>query len=137
MNTKLTMTLLIIIGLISFISAHHENRIAQERNYISSIKYLGNYPKDKYGSWTKGLQGVGNNNDYWFFTQKRTIWKMPKNIEFEHTKNLKPTVKNGVLRKNMPPILQQRGYNHFGDLDEKIVSFLFQLKSKTIILLKL
>ncbi|ALF51796.1 hypothetical protein ACX27_01340 [Nostoc piscinale CENA21] len=84
-----------------------------------SISYLGNYPSDKWGSWTERLQGVGNNHDSWFFTQKEVLWKVPLSINLDNSKNMWPGRSGfpGVLRVEMPEVLKREGFDHFGDLD--------------------
>lgn len=103
---------LAFIMVISIMTFHVDGR------GLSSISYLGNYPSDKWGSWTERLQGVGNNQDSWFFTQMGVLWKVPLSINLNNTKKMSPGRSfPGVLRVGMPEELKRLGFNHFGDLD--------------------
>lgn len=119
------MKLTIFIFLLISLSILSDNKITtkihspKKSKIISNIEYLGNYPTNKYGSWTNELQGVGNDDKNWFFTQKKAIWKMPKEIDFEQNKYIQPEPENGVFRMQIPEVLSENGYNHFGDLDVK------------------
>ncbi len=77
------------------------------------IHYLGNYPSDKGGEWTSKLQGIANDDEAWFLTQLDTIWRVPLDVDFAHTKKMPAR----VTHLKMPEELKKAGYDHFGDPD--------------------
>lgn len=115
MNSISSIILLILFSILPL--STNQSSINKRYNEVLDVRYIGNYPTNKYGNWINGLQGVGNDDNFWFFTQKKMIWKMPKGIKFEQSNNLQP--QNGILKKQMPKTLAEKGYDHFGDLDVK------------------
>lgn len=87
-------------------------------NRLQGIRYLGNYPSDKWGNWTERLQGVGHDRNNWLFTQKTMLWKIPLRQNLRHTRDLDTSGSfPGVAKVEMPRRLSNLGYDHFGDLD--------------------
>jgi len=86
--------------------------IKKEVNELT-IKYRGNYPSDKGDIWTEECQGISNNDNNWFITQNKTLWKVP------FSKDLRKsfTTGDGTLKVGIPKQLKDLGYNHFGDCD--------------------
>lgn len=78
------------------------------------IDYLGNFPKERQSGWSEKLQGVANNENYWFFTQVNRLWKFPVSHDL-NDKVTAPNPSKGILMSRIPSALQ--GYDHFGDLD--------------------
>jgi hypothetical protein len=86
---------------------------------IKEIKYLGNYPSNKKGSWTHRLQGIAHSGSDWLFTQKQVLWKVPVHFDLRKTKKLSTNQNKwpGVRKVGMPQVLKNKKYDHFGDLD--------------------
>jgi len=83
---------------------------------IKSIHYRGEFPSSRENGWSEELQGVANDHEHWFFTQKGRLWKFP----IAHDLNIgvtKADPSKGILSVPIPKALQDQGYNHFGDLD--------------------
>ena len=40
-------------------------------------EYICNYPSDREPGWSEELNGVSHDDDFWYFTQKKVIWKFP------------------------------------------------------------
>ena len=78
--------------------------------------YMGNYPGNRENGWSNELQGVTHDSDNWFFTQDDRLWKFPITHPLQ---NMVTTAdpSRGILKKNIPPLLENEGYDHFGDLD--------------------
>lgn len=83
---------------------------------IKSIHYRGNFPKHRNNGWGKGLQGVANDHQHWFFTQKGKLWKFPISHDL-NTKVTKAIPSKGIGVVPIPKVLRAGLYNHFGDLD--------------------
>ncbi|MBN1636569.1 MAG: hypothetical protein JW920_08650 [Deltaproteobacteria bacterium] len=84
--------------------------------YSRTYSYMGNYPGDRENGWSDNLQGVTQDSDNWFFTQKERLWKFP----ITHHLGEKVTTADltrGILKKSIPSLLKSEGYDHFGDLD--------------------
>ena len=91
-------------------------------------KYLGQHPKDRQNGWSDGLQGVAHDQNNWFFTQKKRLWKFPINHDLNKKIDLYyPSMPNTHIRKEkplpagvktitIPESLKRGGYDHFGDL---------------------
>ena len=89
-------------------------------HYIKTIsqvdaRYLGNYPSDRQNGWSDNLQGVGHDQNNWFFTQKKRLWKFPLTHDLNKYVSL-DKLPSGVQSVKIPSILSNQGYNHFGDL---------------------
>ncbi len=86
---------------------------------IREIKYLGNYPSNKKASWTHRLQGIAHSGSNWLFTQNKVLWKVPVDFDLQKTKNLSSNQNKwpGVRKVDMPRVLKNKKYDHFGDLD--------------------
>lgn len=93
------------------------------------VTYLGNYPDDEF-AWSELQNGVTHDEDNWYFTQERRLWKIPVGWDLRRnldTDDLPP----GVHFRGVPASLLKvfdedgiYGYNHFGDL-EYVDGFLF------------
>ena len=87
---------------------------AQNRDHdIERMEYLGTYPKHRNNGWSHELQGVANDQDNWFFTQKGALWKFP--ISHDLSDKIGHKAGPGILRVKIPASLSD--YDHFGDLD--------------------
>jgi hypothetical protein len=78
------------------------------------FNYLGNYPRDRENGWSDEIQGVTHDNDNWFFTQTKTLWKFPVSHDL-HKKVTKSDLSKGIIKKGIPQSLSSAGYNHYGD----------------------
>lgn len=110
-----TVTLLVGINVVIACACAHVAYATE----IKDIKYLGNYPKNKKATWTHRLQGIAHSDTDWLLTQKKTLWKVPVDINLQKTKKLN-SGKNklpGVRKVKMPQVLKNKKYDHFGDLD--------------------
>ena len=76
--------------------------------------FLGNYPKDRQLSWSDECQGVTNDGKNWFFTQKGSLWKLPKHLDLNQ--NISEDTR-GVKKVGIPEHLKSLGYDHFGDIE--------------------
>lgn len=94
-----------------------------------SINYRDNYPRGYQDLWTYNFQGISNNENFWFFTQRDVLWK----ITSRH--DLKTPVSEFYIPGGGPIAgsnetdtylyktiddyneLKNNGYNNFGDPD--------------------
>jgi hypothetical protein len=76
--------------------------------------YLGQHPTDRDNGWSEGLQGVGHDQNNWFFTQQTRLWKFP--LGFDLNRKISGALPTGVKMVSVPAELKAKGYNHFGDL---------------------
>ena len=93
-----------------------------------AAKYLGQHPSDRQNGWSDGLQGVGHDQNNWFFTQKNLLWKFPVTHDLNKSVNLyypstfptsvqkKLPLPAGVKTIALPEPLKRGGYDYFGDL---------------------
>lgn len=79
------------------------------------FKQLKGYPVDREQGWSDQLQGVTNDDEHWFISQRWKIWKIPFVVDL-----------NSQIESDDPfrrihsvslSALELPGYNHFGDLD--------------------
>ncbi len=82
---------------------------------LLNAKYLGNYPNDRQNGWSDKIQGVGHDDNNWFFTQKERLWKFPISHDLNKYVELS-NLPSGVMSVKIPKELSNQGYNHFGDL---------------------
>ena len=78
-------------------------------------KYIGQYPSDRSNGWSHNLQGIGHDDNNWFFTQAHRLWKFPVTHDLNKGVNLNNLPK-GVRTVPIPIDLRKKGYDHFGDL---------------------
>jgi hypothetical protein len=64
-------------------------------------------------SWSDDIQGVDHDDNNWFFTSTRLIWKIPVSLDLRTVAVQSP----GVLRQAIGEYPQLLGYNHLGDPD--------------------
>lgn len=70
--------------------------------------YIGNYPKDRENGWGDKLNGVCHDENNWYFTQEKYIWKFPV------THDLKKSCKKEDAARG---IYKYRYGHHLGDSD--------------------
>lgn len=92
-------------------------KLVNENKTILQAKYLGNYPSDRQNGWSDQLQGVGHDENNWFFTQKGRLWKFPITHDLNISVNLN-NLPEGVISVKIPDFLQNKGYNHYCDFVE-------------------
>ncbi|MEJ2710518.1 MAG: hypothetical protein P8074_23100 [Anaerolineales bacterium] len=80
--------------------------------YESYFDYIGNYPHFEITPYSEKLQGVTNDNDFWYITQIRDLWKYPVGVYLADPPDPSPT--NGILHAEYDDVA---GYEHLGDLD--------------------
>lgn len=89
---------------------------------------ISSYPNNRELAWTDELQGLTHNEDYWFITQQKRLWRIPVghdlNIDIAQN-NLSLDIKSVPI----PPELSSE-YDHFGDID-CFEDFLFVAMEKT------
>src|SRR5687767_3198778 len=102
-----TACLLLALGLV----AHGSSTSAVVPDPVHT--YLGNNPHSTDSpDWSENAQGLANDGQYWFFTNKTAL--------FKYDANWVPVDGNDVGRLGMvtfPPELAVMGINHFGDPD--------------------
>lgn len=84
------------------------------RAYEAYYNFLGNYPDEKETGWHEDVQGLTHDQDDWFITQTRRLWRIP----VTHDLN-KVSCGGGVVCRSFNdwPALLSDGYNHLGDPD--------------------
>ncbi len=91
-----------------------------------SFKYLGDNPANNDNTdWSESAQGIANDGEFWFFTDKTQL--------FKYHANWRPTsgADAGKIHSvGFPPELSDIGINHFGDLDH-YAGYLFVPFEKT------
>lgn len=76
--------------------------------------YRGNAPsKSESPDWSESAQGIANDGEHWFFTNRRRLMKYERNWSGVHA-----GPDDGKLASvGIPRELRRRGINHFGDPD--------------------
>jgi len=69
------------------------------------------HPRNGTPGWSESAQGVTHDDDNWYFTQEKALWRIPR------TRDLAMDVAGDVLRVGIPAEIDGQGGNHFGDLD--------------------
>ena len=76
--------------------------------------YTSEYPRDRDAEWAENVQGVTHDNDHWYITQTRTLWKIPLDIDINEAARNTQNVQ--IIDLKDIPQLWDLGYDHFGDL---------------------
>lgn len=111
MNTRTVRLLLVLTGLAL---AAHRSGMAAVVQYSSPVHtYLGNNPHGTdHPDWSDNAQGVANDGQHWFFTNRNALFKYDANwapVDGDDAGKLGSVT--------FPPELAALGINHFGDPD--------------------
>jgi hypothetical protein len=74
-------------------------------------RYTGDYPSDRNANWASQSQGVANDDQHWFFTQKSRV------VKFHVSEDLRKNTTAATPAAPIPPHLRA-DYDHYGDLDQ-------------------
>jgi hypothetical protein len=80
--------------------------------YESYFDYIGNYPHFEITPYSEKLQGVTNDDNFWYITQILDMWKYPVGVYLADPPDPSPT--NGIQHVGYDDVA---GYEHLGDLD--------------------
>jgi len=83
--------------------------------YEAYYLYLGDYPGNANPGWHDNAQGIAHDQNNWFITQEKDLWKIPVTYDLNSVSASDSGVKQIRLRDI--PELVKAGYNHFGDLE--------------------
>ena len=82
--------------------------------------FLGDYPKDEELPWSENVQGVAHDDGHWFFTNQDSLIKLPADFPLREDPDFdNPTadLRRRQLDDTAYEQLEDRGINHFGDID--------------------
>jgi hypothetical protein len=82
--------------------------------------FLGDYPKDEELPWSENVQGVAHDDGHWFFTNQDSLIKLPADFPLHEDPDFdNPTadLRRRQLDDSAYEQLEDRGINHFGDID--------------------
>ncbi len=74
---------------------------------------INNYPRDEEPGWADEANGIANDRNNWFITQRKRLWRIPVGVDLKHVSSHSP----GVTVIELERVEQLRGFDHFGDLD--------------------
>ena len=80
--------------------------------YSSYYLYLGDHPSSRSPGFHKNVQGIAHDNDHWYISQARKIWRIPVSHNLDSVSASDPGV--SVLSITSHPVLG--AYNHIGDI---------------------
>lgn len=93
--------------------------------------YINDYPSSRENGWSEETQGVAHDADYWYFTQRKTLLKIPVGFDlntylqvgfqvgFDVNTHLFDNLPTGVTVLSLEDLLgPDSGFNHFGDIDQ-------------------
>lgn len=88
--------------------------VCQSQNALYNV-YIGEYPRGEV-VWAQDAQGVAHDDNYWYITQTRTLWKIP--LVEDLKKVSRNTQSVSFIDLNTIDSLWKNGksYDHFGDL---------------------
>jgi hypothetical protein len=69
------------------------------------------HPRNATPGWGELVQGVTHDDAYWYITQERALWRIPRE------RDLATGVSAELVRAGIPKEIDDQGGNHFGDLD--------------------
>lgn len=72
---------------------------------------LEDYPNLSTLQWSHEAQGLTNDSNHWFITQKDRVWKFPVGHDLDEAPG------KGVASSAIPQLLLDEELNHYGDLD--------------------
>jgi len=78
--------------------------------------FLGDYPRDREPGWSEECQGIANDDDSWYISQRFTLWKFPRRFDL-NTGVSGADPARGIRTAEIPRFLRDRAYDHFGDPD--------------------
>jgi hypothetical protein len=78
----------------------------------AATRYLGNYPSNRENFWSNRAQGLANDGENWFVTDKTTIFRVPLSVSLSTSRS------SGLIQTGIPVQLANQGYDHFGDPDQ-------------------
>jgi hypothetical protein len=87
-------------------------------------KYLVQHPRNRQNGWSDGLQGVAHDQNNWFFTQKKRLWKFPISHDLNKKVDLSKPKPAGVKTMTIPESLKRGGYNSIS-VEPESYSFCF------------
>lgn len=88
--------------------------VQRPETLIQSLAARTSFPVNKANKMSKELIGVAHDNQNWYFTQSESLWKIPVSFNLTTLDKLQP---ENTQMMEIPPLLQRRGYNRFGDLE--------------------
>lgn len=88
--------------------------IQRPETLIQSLSTRTSFPVNRANKMSQDLNGLAHDSQNWFFTQSGSLWKVPVSFNLASIDKLQP---EGSKMVEIPPLLQRRGYNRFGDLD--------------------
>lgn len=68
-----------------------------QQAYEAYYNYLGNYPHEKETGWHQDAQGLTHDQDNWFITQRKRLWKIPVTQDLNDVDSNDP----GVLAREL------------------------------------
>ena len=87
---------------------------AQHAGYEYALRFLGDYPAETNPGFHEDIQGVTHDDDHWFFTQAKKIWKVPVGQDLAVDVSANPGTR--ILDITGVPGVGGAGYNHLGVL---------------------
>jgi len=87
--------------------------VKAEPSYESYFRYLRDYPYDCETGWTEHPQGATHDQDNWYITQEKALWRIPVEHDLNAVSNGDPGVSK--IELDHFPILTKARFNHFGD----------------------
>ena len=82
--------------------------------YIS-LNEISKYPNDRELNWTNEVQGVSHDDDYWYISQQKRLWKIP--VGHDLNKDVKKNDPQLDIKSIPIPHTLSKNYDHFGDID--------------------
>lgn len=76
----------------------------------TTISYIGEYPSEMQRSWVSNIQGVANDDEFWYFTNTHKISKFPISQDLDSVPESSSVSIDDLIIGGLK-------YNHFGDLD--------------------
>lgn len=88
--------------------------IQKPETLIQTLSNKTSFPVNKSNKMSQDLNGLTHDSQNWYFTQSESLWKIPVSFNLSSLDKLQP---ENTKMMEIPPLLQRRGYNRFGDLD--------------------
>jgi hypothetical protein len=82
-------------------------RVTANGGSRATFRYLGSNPNLMMGGWATEVQGLAHSDAAWYITQSRTIWQFDIGADLLSDSEVRVA--------DMPPVLTQRGCDHYGD----------------------
>lgn len=87
--------------------------VSAQQSYEAYYRYVKEYPSHRATGWTEHPQGATHDQDNWYITQEKALWRIPVEHDLNSVSNSDP----GVSKIELDDfgVLTKARFNHFGD----------------------